>query len=463
MGLPVRPLLASLIAALGGFLFGFDTAVINGAIVAVRTEFGATPWVVGISVSLALLGAAAGAFAAGPVAERIGRVRAMLLSAALFLLSSIGSGLPFTIWDFTAWRVLGGVAVGAASVLGPTYIAEIAPAAWRGRLGSLQQLAIVIGIFCALLTDWALASAAGGADQPLWLGAEAWRWMFFAEVVPSVAYGIGALWLAESPRYLARLGPAEQKRAALSLVRLGAVESHGDAVAEVARLRSLGGERGGRLSDLRGPHGVPRIVWIGIAVAALQQLVGINVIFYYSSAMWRSAGFGEDASLKISAITGVVNILVTLIAIALVDRIGRRPLLLVGSVGMALSLAAVSFAFTAAPRGEDGAPQLAGALGMVALIAANLYVVAFGCSWGPVVWVLLGEMFPSPIRAVALAVAAAAQWLSNFLVTITFPPSAATLGLGLTYALYTTFAVVSFFVVFRWVRETRGLELEAMA
>jgi sugar porter (SP) family MFS transporter len=444
-------------AAMGGFLFGFDTAVINGAVIALQETFGASSWVIGLAVSLALLGSAAGAFAAGPLANRIGRTRCMVGASALFFISALGSGLPVTIWDFIFWRVLGGVAVGAASVIAPAYIAEVSPAHLRGRLGSLQQLAIVVGIFISLLSNYAIAAAAGSATAPFWFGIAAWKWMFWMEMIPAAVYGLAALRIPESPRYLVAQQRYDEAKDVLARV-LG-----GDVEAKVEQIHaSLHSETPPRMSDLRGRFGILPIVWIGVGLSAFQQFVGINVIFYYGSALWRAVGFSEQHALALNVLTGLTNIITTLVAIATVDRFGRRPLLLIGSVGMAVTLGAMAFTFAGAPLDAQGSPVLEGTGAWVALIAANLYIFCFGCSWGPVVWVLLGEMFNNRIRAAALAVAASSQWVANFLVSTTFPPLSSGLGLGFAYTLYAGFAALSFFFVLRLVKETKGRELESM-
>ncbi len=441
-------------AALGGFLFGFDTAVINGAENALSAHFALSDWGKGLAVSLALLGSAAGAWFAGSIADRIGRTRTMVIAAAFFLVSAVGSGSPFAFADFVAWRVLGGIGVGAASVIAPAYIAEVSPAAQRGRLGSLQQLAIVVGIFAAQLTDYGFSHAAGGAAQP-WLGIAAWRWMFWAEAPAAVIFGIAALAIPESPRYLVAKGLHEQARRILARVegtaaRLGEIEA------------SLKTEHAPRFQDiLSGGTGLLPIVWIGVGLAALQQFVGINVIFYYSTELWEAVGFSEDDALKLTIISGMVNIVTTLVAIALIDRCGRKPLLLAGSLGMALTLGTLACVFAAAPV-VDGAPELGTSAGRVALAAANLYVFCFGFSWGPILWVLLGEMFNNRIRALALAVGCATNWLANFLVATTFPEIMSALGLGTAYGLYTVAAAVSFFFVIFLVPETKGRTLEEM-
>jgi MFS transporter, SP family, sugar:H+ symporter len=452
-----RAVLLAAVAALGGFLFGFDTAVINGAVNAIREEFGMGAGLTGFAVASALLGCALGAWLAGQLADRQGRIRVMLLASLLFTVSAIGSGLAQTPWDLILWRVVGGLGVGAASVIAPAYIAEISPASIRGRLGSLQQFAIVTGIFVALLSAYFLATAAGGAAEELWLGLEAWRWMFMSEVVPAVAYGILALQIPESPRYLVSRGESERARHVLSQVLRTGIEER---IREIRRTVKL--EARSSFADLRGPAlGLMPIVWVGILLSLFQQFVGINVIFYYSSTLWQQVGFSEEDSLVITVLTSVTNIVVTLIAIASIDKVGRRALLLTGSAGMFLSLGTLAYIFATAPV-VDGEPVLEGAAGTIALVAANLFVVFFGMSWGPTVWVLLGEMFNNRIRASALGIAAAAQWAGNFLISTTFP-ALADIGLGVAYGLYTTCALLSFFFVLKFVPETKGKQLEDMA
>ena len=449
--------LIAAVAALGGFLFGYDTAVINGAVAPVQGHFGAAPLELGLAVSAALIGSAVGAIVAGRLADRFGRIRAMLVAAVLFVVQSFGVGLSFTLLDFSLWRFVGGIAVGTASVIAPAYIAEVAPARLRGRLGSLQQLAIVTGIFIALLVDFLVAAAAGGAARPWFGGLPAWRWMFLSEVIPAAVYMAGAFLIPESPRYLVAAGYPEEARAVLTdIVGQRQVDAK---VAEIRRTIST--ERRPRLADLRGRAGLLPIVWVGIGLSVFQQFVGINVIFYYSSVLWQAVGFTERQALAITMITGLTNILTTFIAIALVDRVGRKPLLLAGSAGMTATLGTMAYLFGTAPLDVHGSPVLQGPHGLVALAAANLYVVFFGLSWGPIVWVLLGEMFPNRIRAAALSVGASAQWIANFLVSTTFPVLK-NVGLGFAYGLYALAAVVSFVFVLTLVRETKGRELETM-
>lgn len=455
-----RVVLIAAAAALGGFLFGFDTAVINGAVDAVRGNFGLGAGQTGFAVSCALLGSAVGAWYAGPLADRFGRVRSMQVAALFLALSALGSGLVSGVGSLIFWRLVGGIGVGMASVIAPTYIAEVSPAAVRGRLGSLQQLAIVLGIFAALLSDAWLAGTAGGAAQTLWLGLAAWRWMFLVAVVPALIYGSLVLGVPESPRHLVAKGRTAEARDVLRRV----LDMHNEAAldAKVKDIQdSLHSEYRPTLKDLRGPRlGLLPVVWIGILLSVFQQFVGINVIFYYSSTLWHSVGFSEADSFSITVATSVVNVLVTLVAIALVDRIGRKPLLVIGSAGMTVTLGLMAWCFSQA-TGSGANLSLPTPWNMVALVSANAYVVFFGLSWGPMVWVLLGEMFPNRIRAIALAVAAAAQWLANFVITSSFP-ALAEAGLPFAYGLYALFALVSLVFVLKSVRETKGMELEDM-
>lgn len=445
--------------AIGGFLFGFDTAIINGAVDAIETTFNLTSVGIGVVVSITLFGAAVGAMLAGRLADRIGRPRVMLATAVLFLASALGSGFATGLWDLSAWRLVTGLSVGMATVIGPLYISEIAPAHIRGRLSSLQQMAIVLGIFAALLTDSVVASWLSGANADLFLGLPAWRWMFVAGVVPAAVYGVFALLIPESPRYLVARG--RNAYATDVLVSLQEIPRP-EAEAEVRRIeQTLANTERASLRDLRAPRtGLLPIVWVGIGLAALQSLTGIDVIFYYSTSLWHSVGFGESASFGLSVFSSVVNVVATIVALMLIDRIGRRRLLLIGSVGMFVSLALMAVGFSTA-RTVDGSLELPAPWGVLTLIGANVFVIAFAISWGPVVWVLLGEMFPNRIRAVALSVGAAANWTCEVILNLTFP-SLRDFSLAGSYAIYAVMALLSWFLVYFGVRETRGRELEDM-
>ena len=453
-------LLVSGVAALGGFLFGYDSGCINGTVTALQKAFHSSSLGSGFNVASMLLGCAAGAFLAGGLADRYGRRTTLVGAAVLFGLSAWGSGVANGSAEFVVYRLIGGFAVGAASIISPAYISEIAPAAYRGRLASLQQMAIVLGLFFAFLVNYLIAQAAGGASEMFWWGFPAWRWMFWAELLPVALFLIGLLTIPESPRYLVaagQIGAAERV-----LHRLSDPEH---AAAEVRRIEAtLEADRRPSRRDIfdRATGRIRPIVWVGLALAAFQQLVGINVVFYYGEVLWRAAGFSESDALRINVIGGIINVASTLVAIALVDKWGRKPLLLTGSVGMAGFLGILAVVFGTSAVGTDGNLVLSPSAGWIALVSANLYIVAFGMSWGPVMWVMLGEMFPNQVRGAALAVAGFSQWLTNFLVTITFPLFLKIIGLGGAYGLYALFAVLSFFFVRAAIRETKGRTLEEM-
>jgi SP family sugar:H+ symporter-like MFS transporter len=443
-------------AALGGLLFGYDSSVINGAVDGIKGHFQVGSGTTGLIVSSALLGSALGAMVGGRVADRRGRLLVMRTAAILFFISGIGSALPFAAWDLAVWRVIGGFAIGLASVIGPTYIAEVAPPAYRGRLASFQQMAIVVGIALSQLVNYAIAEAAGGNTRGHLGGLEAWQWMLGAEAVPALFYLIFGLIIPESPRYLVMSGQLEKARAVLK-----GIEGRGiDVTGQIREIQEvLRSEHRPTLRDLRGRVGFMPIVWVGIGLSVLQQFVGINVIFYYSSSLWQAVGINQSNSLLISLSSSLINILGTLIAMSLVDKIGRKPLALIGSAGMTVSLGVVAWAFAGGAK-SGGTVHLPGAHGTIALVGANFFVLFFALSWGVVVWVLLGEMFPNRIRAAALSVATAAQWLANWLITVSFPTMSGW-SLSGSYVIYAAFAFVSIgFVSF--LPETKGRALEEM-
>ncbi|MDG3011385.1 sugar porter family MFS transporter [Rhodococcus sp. D2-41] len=453
-----RVIAVTIAAAVGGFLFGFDSSVINGAVDSIQDHFALGSFVTGFTVAIALLGCAAGAGFAGRLADSWGRKRVMVLGAVLFIASSIGSGLAFSLWDLMLWRVIGGLGIGIASVIAPTYISEIAPAAYRGALASMQQLAITVGIFAALLSDALLQNAAGGPANILWWGHEAWRWMFLVGVIPAACYGVLAMLIPESPRYLVRKHLDDE--AGRVLAEFGGELEPGIRVAEI-RL-TLREEARSSLADIRGTaFGLHPVVWVGIGMAILQQFVGINAIFYYSTTLWRSVGFSESQSFATSVITSIINVAMTFVAILFVDRIGRRKLLLAGSIGMFVGLVLAAVAFSQqVGSGKD--VSLPSPWGQLALVGANLFVVFFAATWGPVMWVMLGEMFPNRMRAVAMGVCTAANWLANFAVTLAFPPLSEHVGLWLVYGIFALFAGLSYFFVRASVPETKGMQLEDM-
>jgi SP family sugar:H+ symporter-like MFS transporter len=451
-------ILITLVATIGGFLFGFDSGVINGTVDGLRTAFESDSVLTGFAVASMLLGCAAGAFAAGRLADRFGRRNILLVSAVLFSISAWGSGIAGDPSEFMLYRILGGLAVGAASVLAPAYISEIAPAKYRGTLSSIQQIAIIGGLFCAFLSNYFIAGSAGSSLETFALGHEAWRWMFWVELVPAITFFFALLFIPESPRYLVASGKKDQALKVLSKLMGDSAQGKYDEIHGTL----AGDHHRPRFRDILGKFGFRPIIWVGIILAAFQQLVGINVIFYYGSVLWQSAGFGEDQALLINVISGAVSIGACIAAIIFIDRIGRKPMLLIGSVGMLITLGVLAVIFSQAAAGENGSLTLTGAAGPIALVAANLYVVFFNFSWGPVVWVLLGEMFPNQIRGSALAVSGISMWLANFAVTMTFPMLLAGIGLGGAYSIYAACALISFFFVMKFVKETKGLELEDM-
>ncbi|MDX3456003.1 sugar porter family MFS transporter [Streptomyces sp. ME02-8801-2C] len=442
-------------AAMGGFLFGYDSAVINGAVEAIRSRYDVGSAALAQVIAIALIGCAIGAATAGRMADRIGRIRCMQISAVLFTISAVGSALPFALYDLAFWRIVGGFAIGMASVIGPAYIAEVAPAAYRGRLGSFQQAAIVVGIAISQLVNWGILNAAGGDQRGELLGVEAWQVMLGVMVVPAVLYGLLSFAIPESPRFLISVGRDDRAREVLREVE----GDRADLDARVAEIeQAMKREHKSSFRDLLGGSFFFKpIVWIGIGLSVFQQFVGINVAFYYSSTLWQSVGVDPTDSFFYSFTTSIINIVGTVIAMIFVDRIGRRPLALIGSVGMVAGLALEAWAFSFDL--VDG--KLPATQGWVALVAAHVFVLFFALSWGVVVWVFLGEMFPNRIRAAALGVAAAAQWIANWAITASFP-SLADWNLSATYVIYTVFAALSIPFVLRFVKETKGKTLEEM-
>ncbi|WP_330337583.1 sugar porter family MFS transporter [Streptomyces sp. NBC_00557] len=442
-------------AAMGGFLFGYDSSVINGAVEAIRTKYDIGSAALAQVIAIALIGCAVGAATAGRIADRIGRIRCMQIAAVLFTISAVGSALPFALWDLALWRIVGGFAIGMASVIGPAYIAEVAPPAYRGRLGSFQQAAIVVGIAVSQLVNWGLLNAAGGDQRGHLMGLEAWQVMLGVMVVPAVLYGLLSFAIPESPRFLISVGKHERAREILAEVEGESTDLN----ARVAEIElAMKSEHKSTFKDLLGGGFFFKpIVWIGIGLSVFQQFVGINVAFYYSSTLWQSVGVDPTDSFFYSFTTSIINIVGTVIAMIFVDRVGRKPLALIGSIGMAVGLALEAWAFSS--HLVDG--KLPATQGWVALIAAHVFVLFFALSWGVVVWVMLGEMFPNKIRAAALGVAAAAQWIANWAITASFP-SLADWNLSGTYVIYTVCAALSVPFVLKFVKETKGKSLEEM-
>ena len=454
-------ILISCIATIGGFLFGFDSGVINGTVEGLQTAFQSDSVGTGFNVASMLLGCAGGAFFAGRLADRLGRRTLLILASLFFIVSAWGSGIAASSIEFIVYRVIGGMAVGAASVIAPAYIGEVAPARYRGRLITVQQIAIITGLFSAFVSNYLLAGIAGASTAGLWFGFAAWRWMFWIEIAPAALFFLGLLFIPESPRYLVMRRKMDTARAVLTKL-------YGPDLGE-AKLTEIDDSLAAdhhrpRFSDLidNVTGRIRKLVWVGIGLATFQQLVGINVVFYYGAVLWQSVGFSESDALLINVISGAVSIGACIVTLSLIDKIGRKPLLWIGSVGMAVTLGIMAAAFSSAALDGDGTLRMTDRMGTLALWAANLYVFFFNASWGPVMWVMLGEMFPNQIRGSGLAVSGLAQWGSNFGITMTFPILLGGVGLAGAYSFYALAAVVSVFFVIRWVHETRGLELEQM-
>jgi sugar porter (SP) family MFS transporter len=437
------------VAALGGLLFGYDWVVIGGAKPFYEQFFRlASAREIGWANSCALVGCLLGSLIAGAAADRFGRKKLLIAAAALFAVSSPITGWASSFAQFVAWRIAGGIAIGMASNVSPVYIAEISPAPWRGRLVSLNQMTIVVGILAAQIVNWLIADpvpagATAEAIRQSWNGQFAWRWMFTSVAAPSLVFLTGALFVPESPRWLAVRG--DSGRARRIFARIG-----GERYAERALADVLAAEtrtRENRWMELLAP-GMPRVLAIGVVLAVLQQWCGINVIFNYAEEIYRGAGYGVSGVLFNIVITGSVNLVFTMAALGFVDRVGRRTLMLAGCAGIAFfhSLLGLSYRF-----GVTGAPVLACTLATVGCYAMTL---------APVTWVLISEIFPNRVRGAAVSVSVSALWIACFALTFTFPSLNAAFGAAGTFWLYAGICVAGFVFVLRRVPETKGKTLE---
>jgi SP family sugar:H+ symporter-like MFS transporter len=447
------------VATIGGLLFGYDSGAVNGTQPGLKAAFGLSESGLGFTVGSLLIGCFIGAFFAGTLADRMGRRNVMRVAALLFLGGALVQGFAHLQPIFVTARIIGGMAVGAASVLSPAYISEVAPANIRGRMTTVQQIMIISGLTAAFVVNYYLAAAAGASTEKLG-GIEAWRWMYLMQAIPAAVFLAALFLIPESPRFLVSKG--REGEAEIVLTRLFGADTAATKLTEIRG--SFSADHRPQLRDILDPvkGGIRPVVWAGLLLAVFQQLVGINVIFYYGSTLWQLAGFTENDSLLINIVSGVVSIGACLVTVALVDRIGRKPLLLIGSAGMAVTLFGLVYAFSQGSLDAAGKLQLSPQLGTIAVVAANLYVIFFNLSWGPVMWVMLGEMFPNQIRGSALAVCGFAQWFANYLVAQSFPVMAAKLGLATSYTFYAVCAVISFFLVQKFIHETKGKELEEM-
>ncbi len=448
------------VATIGGLLFGYDSGAVNGTQDGLKAAFALDEAGLGFTVGSLLIGCVFGAFFAGTLADSFGRRNVMRVAALLFLGGALVQGLAHDHTLFVIARIIGGMAVGAASVLSPAYISEVAPANIRGRMTTVQQIMIISGLTAAFVVNYYLARAAGSSTAELG-GITAWRWMYLMQAIPASVFLVALFFIPESPRYLVAKGRNPEALAVLTSL-FGSTQG-GLKLAEIQA--SFSQDHRPRLSDVLAPSGgflgVRAIVWAGLLLAVFQQLVGINVIFYYGATLWQLAGFTENDALLINIVSGAVSIAACFVTIAVIDRIGRKPLLLIGSAGMAVTLFAMVYAFSQGSLDPAGKLVLSKELGMIAVVAANLYVIFFNVSWGPVMWVMLGEMFPNQIRGSALAVCGFAQWGANYVIAQTFPSMAAWSLTG-AYTFYGVCAVISFFLVQRFIHETKGKELEAM-
>ena len=423
----------SVVAALGGLFFGFDTAIIAGAIRFLKERFALSAFGEGLAVSIVLVGCMIGAGAAGAISDRLGRRRFMLVSAVLFLISAVGCAVPQNLVQFLVFRFIGGLAIGSASIVSPLYISEVAPPRIRGALVSVNQLAIVTGILISYFVSWALVGA----------GAANWRWMFATGALPAVVFFVFVLGVPESPRWLIKQGREEEARNILERVNGPEI-----AAAEARDIRDALAMEGGSIRELFKP-GLRRALWLGIFLAVFQQTTGINAVIYYAPRFFEAAGLGRASAIFQSAIIGCVNVLFTLVAIALVDKIGRKPMLLAGSAGMGLSALLLGAAFKF---------QLFS--GGLVLLFTLLYVASFAMTLGPIVWVVIAEIFPTRVRGRAMAIATFALWLADFVVSLSFPVIADTLRESFAFWMYAGMCAINFVVIAAFLPETKGKSLE---
>jgi len=426
-------LAVSFVAAVGGLLFGFDTGVISGAIPFVKQHFTLNAHQEGFAVSNLMIACIVGASMAGPLTDRYGRKKMLVLAALLFVGSALLSSLPRTFTELVIARFVGGIAVGIASMLSPLYIAEISPADIRGRLVALNQLAIVVGILTSYLSNWLLVD----------IGGDNWRWMFAAEAVPAAVFVLTLLFIPESPRWLVK---QERSEEAVSILLKVGDEIH--ARDELRTIQDTIHEEHGRFRDLLRPQLRTPLV-VGILLALLAHLTGIDIVIYYGPTIFIESGFESASSaLMASIIIGVVNLLATFIGIALVDRVGRKPLLLIGMVGMGTAMAGVGLSFQSEALGPSWT-----------LFFILFYIACFAFSLGVVIFVYLSEIYPTKLRGRAMSIAIMVLWFSNVLITQLFPVAMETFG-GTTFYLVAGICGITVIFIQTMIKETKGRSLE---
>ncbi len=445
--------LISGVAALGGLLFGWDWVVIGGAKPFFQRYFELTSQAqIGWANSCALVGCLVGAMVAGTLSDRFGRKRLLIISACLFAVTSVGNALATNFSIFIFWRMLGGVGIGLASNLSPMYIAEVAPAAMRGRLVSVNQLTIVIGVLAAQIINWSLVRGlpAGATDEFIrtsWFGQAGWRWMFGLTAVPAVFFFLGMLGVPESPRWLAKNGRSEQALAILT--KIGGVAYGRAAMAEIQSTRAIGEIQRVQFRELLAPKMI-RVLVLGVTLAVFQQWCGINVIFNYAEEIFKAAGYDIASVLSNIAWTGSVNLGFTFVALGTVDRLGRRPLMLFGAAGLAVIYTIM------------GACYAHGVTGLPVLLLVLAAIACYSMSLAPVTWVVISEIFPNRIRGAAMSVAVCALWIACFILTYTFPLLNATLGAAGTFWLYAVVCALGFVFILGKLPETKGKSLEEL-
>jgi MFS transporter, SP family, arabinose:H+ symporter len=428
------------VAAIGGFLFGYDTAVINGANSYLKTYMNLTPAQEGVAGASAIVGCIPGAMFAGFLSDRFGRKKLLFLCALLYAVSGVLSAVPDTLTQFLWARILSGVGIGACSMICPVYIAEIAPEKWRGRLGSLFQLGIVLGIFITLFVNKTIQ----GLGNEAWNAATGWRWMLAMEVVPALLFLALLFAVPESPRWLMNHGREDQAHHILE--KVGGPDH---AAGELASIREAMGQEEGRFSELF-TGAFFRPLAAAVVLMACSQFCGINAIMYYSTRIFEAAGGSKDAAFTSSVWVGLINLLFTFVAIAFVDRAGRKPLLLVGTAIQVLALGLVGWMF----HGQYHGASL--------LVCVVLFIAAFAMAMGPIGWLFCSEIFPNKIRGRAMSVAAFTVWTSCLLVAQTFPVlnDSAAIGPAKTFWIYAAVSLLSFFFVLFFIPETKGRTLE---